>query len=230
MRAVKGLVEGKAVRRNSGLDVAQQAAALYQLEHIDLAALQEPERLWQQQRPMMIAWLCTSCVALVLFAPFFLSSALFLGAQAAAILGICASCMHLFRGSRTTGGCDIAEYAMCHAQFAHANRMWHICGSSQGSGDEVRLSLQQDAWHPHLQWPWPPHVAAPGCCDSCKGAVVACCSSCMTTRQCNMCTDQPRLIIEETESMVNSRDTNCHLYPYSIRGTGLSHVLPAPAP
>lgn len=185
MRAVKGLVEGKPVRRNSGLDVAQQAAALYQLEHIDLAALQEPERLWQQQRPMMIAWLCTSCVALVLFAPFFLSSALFLGAQAAAILGICASCMHLFRGSRTTGGCSGAGPALCHAQLAHISHMWY---SSQRSDNTVC----NRALGNHICNGLCHHTGRPRLLCWLQGSSrKACCSTCMTIRQCNMSTDQP---------------------------------------
>ena len=61
------------------------------------AELPDSSQLWRTQKPLMIAWFLCSSAALALFAPFFVTTGLFLGGEVAAILGILASSMHLFR-------------------------------------------------------------------------------------------------------------------------------------
>lgn len=51
--------------------------------------------LWHSQRPIMIIWLISSLISLVLFAPLFMASGLFLAAEIAAVMGVIASVVQL---------------------------------------------------------------------------------------------------------------------------------------
>jgi hypothetical protein len=78
--------------------------------------------LWHSQRSVMLAWLISSIVLLLLFAPFFITTGLFLGAEVACILCIMASSVYLCKRTAADG-----EYmhwqdsvpASCLASVAH---------------------------------------------------------------------------------------------------------------
>lgn len=65
--------------------------------------LPNTQQLWQAQKTLMVAWLATSIMSLVLFAPFYITTGLFLGAEISAILGIVASATHLSRRHAADG-------------------------------------------------------------------------------------------------------------------------------
>jgi len=52
-------------------------------------------QLWHNQRFVMLCWLVSSVVSLVLFAPLFMASGLFLAAEIAAVMGVIASVVQL---------------------------------------------------------------------------------------------------------------------------------------
>jgi hypothetical protein len=52
-------------------------------------------QLWHNQRLIMLAWLLSSLISLVLCAPLFMASGLFLAAEIAAVMGIIASLVQL---------------------------------------------------------------------------------------------------------------------------------------
>jgi hypothetical protein len=52
-------------------------------------------QLWHNQRLIMVAWLLSSLISLVLFAPLFMASGLFLAAEIAAVMGVIASVVQL---------------------------------------------------------------------------------------------------------------------------------------
>ncbi|KAF8061303.1 yqkD [Scenedesmus sp. PABB004] len=58
-------------------------------------ALPNVAAAWAAQRGLMTALLVSSTLELLLFAPFFVTTSLFLGAEVAAILGLCASGLHV---------------------------------------------------------------------------------------------------------------------------------------
>jgi hypothetical protein len=59
--------------------------------------------LWHSQRGIMLAWLISSIVLLLLFAPFFITTGLFLGAEVACILCIMASSVYLCKRTAADG-------------------------------------------------------------------------------------------------------------------------------
>ena len=52
-------------------------------------------QLWHDQRLIMVVWLISSVISLVLFAPLFMASGLFLAAEIAAVMGVIAAIVQL---------------------------------------------------------------------------------------------------------------------------------------
>jgi hypothetical protein len=98
-------------RRSSELDIQASIAAYpalprRQADEAGLTFLQDlPDvmLLWHSQRGIMLAWMISSIVLLLLFAPFFITTGLFLGAEVACILCIMASGVYLCKRTAADG-------------------------------------------------------------------------------------------------------------------------------
>lgn len=89
--------------------------------------LPNTQQLWQSQKTLMLAWLATSIMSLIIFAPFYITTGLFLGAEIAAILGITASATHLCRRHADDGECilyqepeEVVAYCIMLGSCKHA--------------------------------------------------------------------------------------------------------------
>lgn len=78
--------------------------------------------LWHKQRFLMMIWLVASLVSLVLFAPLFITSGLFLAAEIAAVMGVVAAIVQL-----------------CEKELASSN-------SECGRGPAQSTQARQVAW------------------------------------------------------------------------------------
>lgn len=94
-------------------------------------------QMWHNQRPLMLVWLASSLISLVLFAPLFMASGLFLAAEIAAIMGVIAAVVQLCerelaavnsecaqslaRCQRLAGACcvRVCVQRVCTEQHAH---------------------------------------------------------------------------------------------------------------
>lgn len=89
-------------------------------------------QLWHNQRLIMVVWLISSIISLVLFAPLFMASGLFLAAEIAAVMGVIAAIVQLCEreiassnskcrlGCLPSGGvlCGVAQTAVLLSQPA----------------------------------------------------------------------------------------------------------------
>lgn len=68
-------------------------------------------QMWHNQRPLMLVWLVSSLISLVLFAPLFMASGLFLAAEIAAIMGVIASVVQLCERELAAGNSECQRLA-----------------------------------------------------------------------------------------------------------------------
>jgi hypothetical protein len=93
-RSVQGtLMDVEAPATGIPLDPQMGSSAPGQL--VFLPDLPSTVQLWHNQRTIMLLWLTASVFSLVLFAPLFMASGLFLAAEMAAIMGVIASVVQL---------------------------------------------------------------------------------------------------------------------------------------
>lgn len=140
-------------RRRSELDI-QASVATYPLvtgvpvggpEGLQfLPDLPNTIQLWRSQHTLMLAWCASSVVLLLLFAPFFITTGLFLGAEVACILGIMASGVHLCKRAAADGE---SFTAMCAQPVLTGTvRMRTFSGQAGDMGQPERMresGLQQ---------------------------------------------------------------------------------------
>lgn len=106
----------------AGIPVDPMEATQGQL--VFLPDLPNAVQMWHGQRFIMMAWLVSSLVSLVLFAPLFMASGLFLAAEIAAVLGIIASVVQL-----------------CERGLAASNSEWLLLApGGRRQGDDVVAS------------------------------------------------------------------------------------------
>ncbi|KAF6254057.1 hypothetical protein COO60DRAFT_358029 [Scenedesmus sp. NREL 46B-D3] len=161
-------------RHSSELDIQASVAAYPEFpgqsaDESGLAYLQNlPDvmHLWHSQRGVMLAWLVSSVVLLLLFAPFFITTGLFLGAEMACILCVMASSVYLCRRSATDGlelgsqiklaaTCGAAAFFLdCLSAFVDLLLVWSVdcegddaCASVMNYAVVFGLSL---TWHAYL--------------------------------------------------------------------------------
>jgi hypothetical protein len=66
-------------------------------------------QMWHNQRPLMLVWLVSSLISLVLFAPLFMASGLFLAAEIAAVMGVIAAVVQLCERELAAGNSEWAQ-------------------------------------------------------------------------------------------------------------------------
>lgn len=72
-------------------------------------------QLWHNQRLIMLVWLVSSLISLVLFAPLFMASGLFLAAEIAAVMGVIASVVQLCEKELASSNSKSLTLVLCVA-------------------------------------------------------------------------------------------------------------------
>ncbi|WIA34399.1 hypothetical protein OEZ86_012735 [Tetradesmus obliquus] len=161
-------------RRSSDIDIQASIAAYPAFSTrpaneaglVFLQDLPDVLLLWRSQRGVMLAWMISSIVMLLLFAPFFVTTGLFLGAEVACILCVMASGVYLCRRTAADGlelgsqvklaaSCGAAAFFLdCLTAFVDLLLVWTV----DCEGDEACTSVMNYAvvfglsltWHAYL--------------------------------------------------------------------------------